>query len=63
MIFIYYKDSNNVGNTQKNHSIKCSGWSDSAPYGFSISRVHTAAAEAGGLNWQISSSAALKSLT
>ena len=40
--------------------IWCAGWSDTA-YDCSKSRVHAAAAEAGGPNLQVSSSAASKS--
>ena len=43
-----------------NHSFLCSGWSDTA-YGCSKSKVHAVAAEAGGPNWQVLSSTALKS--
>jgi hypothetical protein len=56
MIFIYSKDSNT-----KNHSVWCFGWSDTA-YGCSKCSVHAAAAEAGGPDWPVLSSAALKSL-
>jgi hypothetical protein len=44
----------------KHHSVWCAGWSDTA-YGCSKSRVHAAAAEAGGPSWYVSSSAALES--
>jgi len=44
----------------KNNSVWCAGWSDTA-HPFSKSRVHAAAAEAGGPNLHVSSSAALKS--
>ena len=56
MILIYHEDPK----TRKNHSVWCAGWSETA-YGCSKSRVHAAAAEAGGQNLQVSSSAALES--
>ena len=56
MLLIYYKDFK----TQKNIQFGSFGWSDAA-YGCSKSKVHTAAAEAGGLSWYVSSSAALES--
>jgi len=45
----------------KNRRVWCAGWSDTA-YGCSKSRVHAAAAEAGGPNLQVLSLTALKSL-
>ena len=57
MILIYHEDPK----TRKNHSVWCAGLSETA-YGCSKSRVHAAAAEAGGQNLQVSSSAALESL-
>jgi hypothetical protein len=62
MVFIYYKDFKTPNITQFGAlagQIQ-HGWLKSA-YGCSKSRVHAAAAEAGGPNLPVSSSAALKS--
>ena len=61
MIFILLKHFKTVFENTKHDSVWCAGWSDTA-YGCSKSRVHAAAAEAGGPNLHVSSSAAPKSL-
>ena len=61
MVFIYYKDFKTPNITQFGAlagQIQ-HGWLKSA-YGCSKSRVHAAAAEAGGPSWYVSSSAALE---